>query len=110
MWYVYSERLRRKVDEMRLKNVNNEKKVIKVNKQEENTCVKVARKLKSEHGIERMEKVESDLIVKKCDIRMEVKSTNEEETMNRRMIFNLKKKEGKSDVEFVNEVFEKMGL
>ena len=103
--------MRRKVDEIRLKNVNNEKKVIKVNKQEENTCVKVARKLKSEHGIERIEKVESGLIVKKCEIRMAVKSTNEEENRNRRMmIFNLKKKEGNSDVEFVNDVFEKMGL
>ena len=37
-------------------------------------------------------------MVKKCEIREDVKNTYEEETRKRRiMIFNLKKKEGKSD-------------
>ena len=45
---------------------------------------------------------ESDVIVKKSLIRKEVKSTNEEETRKKRiMIFNLKNKTGKSDVECV---------
>ena len=48
--------------------------------------------------------------VKKSVIRKEVKSTNEEETRKKRiMIFNLKNKTGKSDVECVKDVFGKMG-
>ena len=50
------------------------------------------------------------MIVKKSVIRKEVKSTNEEETRKKRiMIFNLKNKTGKSDVECVKDVFGKMG-
>ena len=75
-------------------------------------------------SVERLEKVELGMIVKKCEIRKDVKeirkevkeirkdvkSTTEEETMKRRiMIFNLKKKEGKSDVECVKDVFEMIG-
>ena len=50
------------------------------------------------------------MIVKKYVIRKKVKSTNEEETRNKIiMIFNLKNKTGKSDVECVKDVFGKMG-
>ena len=43
-------------------------------------------------------------------IRKEVKSTNEEEARKKRiMIFNLKNKTGKSDVQCVNDVYGKMG-
>ena len=52
-----NERLRKEVDEMSLKDVNNENKGIEVTEQEENTWVKIARKLKNEHIIERLEKV-----------------------------------------------------
>ena len=38
------------------------------------------KKMKSHNVFERLEKVESDVIVKKSVIRKEVKSTNEEET------------------------------
>ena len=70
----------------------------------------VAKKMKSHNVFERLEKVESDMIVKKSVIRKEVKSTNEEETRKKRiMIFNLKNKTGKSDVECVKDVFGKMG-
>ena len=56
--------------------------------------------MKSHNVFERLEKVESDMIVKKSVIRKEVKSTNEEETRKKRiMIFNLKNKIGKSDVD-----------
>ena len=49
--------------------------------------------------------------VKKSKIKMEVRNMNEEETRKRRiMLFNLKKKERKSDVECVMDVFEKMGV
>ena len=42
-------------------------------------------------------------------IRKEVKSTNEEETRKKRiMIFDMKNKTGKSDVECVKDVFGKM--
>ena len=47
------------------------------------------------------------MIVKKSVLRKEVKSTNEEETRKKRI--NLKNKTGKSDVEYVKDVFGKMG-
>ena len=50
------------------------------------------------------------MIVKMSVIRKEVKSTNEEETRKKIiMIFNLKNQTGKSDVEYVKDVFGKMG-
>ena len=50
------------------------------------------------------------MIVKKSEINKEVKSTNQDETRKRRMLtFNLKKKDGTSDVECVKGVFVKMG-
>ena len=65
---------------------------------------------KSQNVIERLEKVESGMIVKKSEMRKEVKSTNEHKTRKKRMmIFNLNKKEGKSDVECVKNAVEKMG-
>ena len=55
--------------------------------------------MKSNNVIERLEKVESDIILKKAVIRKEVKSTNEEEMRKKRiMIFNQKNKAGKSDM------------
>ena len=56
----------------------------------------VAKKMKSHNVFERLEKVESDMIVKKSVIRKEVKSTNEEETRKKIiMIFNLKNQDRK---------------
>ena len=67
-------------------------------------------KLKSHHVIKRLEIVESGMIVKKCEIRNEEKCTTEKETRKRRiMIFNLKKKKIKSDVDCEKDVFETMG-
>ena len=58
--------------------------------------------MKSHHVIERLEKVKSEMIVKKYVIRKEVKSINEEETKKKViMTLNLKNKTGKSDVECV---------
>ena len=65
--------------------------------------------MKSHIVFERLEKVESDMIVKKSVIRKEVKSTNEEIREKRILIFNLKNKTGKSDVVCVKDVFGKMG-
>ena len=66
--------------------------------------------MKSHNVFERLEKVESDMVVKKSVIRKEVKSTNEEETRKKRiLIFNLKNKTGKLYVECVTDVFGKMG-
>ena len=49
--------------------------------------------MKSNNVIERLENVESDLIVNTSVIRKEVKSTNEEDTRKKRlMIFNLMNK------------------
>ena len=50
------------------------------------------------------------MLVNKIVIMIEVNNTNEEETRKKRiMIFNLKNKVGKSDVECVKDVFEKIG-
>ena len=62
--------------------------------------------MKSHNVFERLEKVESDMIVKKSVIRNEVKSTNEEETRRKIiMIFNLKNNTGKLEVECAKDVF-----
>ena len=95
---------------MEAQTVNEEKEQIESNKRrEEESWATVVRKLKSQHVIERLEKVESEMIVKKCEIRKGIKRTTEEETRKRIMIFNLKKKTGKSDVECVKDVFDTMG-
>ena len=66
--------------------------------------------MKRYNVIERLEKVESDISLKKAVIRKEVKSTNEEKMRKKIiMIFNQKSKAGKSNVECVKDVFGKMG-
>ena len=66
--------------------------------------------MKSHNVFERLEKGESDIIVKKSVISKEVKSIKGEETRKKIiMIFNLKNKTGKSDVECVKDGFGKMG-
>ena len=98
---------------MRLQeSISKDKEVTEVKRKEYNSWAIVAKKMKSNNVIERLEKVEveSDMIAKKYGIRKEVNSTNEEETREKTlMIFNLKNKGGKSDVECVKDVFEKMG-
>ena len=102
--------LKKEVGELRVKSINKDKEVEYVRTKEEHSWAFVAKKMKSHNVFERLEKVESDMIVKKYVIRKEVKSTNEEETRKKRiMIFNLKNKTGKSDVECVKDVFGKMG-
>ena len=64
--------------------------------------------MKSHNVFERLEKVESDMIVKKSVSSKEVKITNEEEIRKKRMmIFNLKNKTWKSNVECVMDVLER---
>ena len=93
-----------------MQSINKDKEVAEVETKEEDSWAIVANKMKSHNVFERLEKVESDMIVKKSVIRMEVKSTNEEETRKKIiMIFNLKNKTGKSDVECVKDVFWKDG-
>ena len=65
--------------------------------------------MKSHYVFERLEKVESNMMVNKYMIRNEVKSTNEEETRKQNIIFHLKNKTGISDGECVKDVFGKMG-
>ena len=101
--------LKKEVGEFRVQTITKDKEVDDVKAKEENSWAIVAKKMKSQNVFERLEKVESDVIVKKSVIRKEVKSTNEEETRKKRiMIFNLKNKTGKSDVECVKDVFGKM--
>ena len=94
--------LKKEVGEFRVHTITKDKEVDDVKAKEENSWAIVAKKMKSQNVFERLEKVESDVIVKKSVIRKEVKSTNEEETRKKIiMIFNLKNKTGKSDVECV---------
>ena len=81
------ELLRKEVGELRkefgeLKKEVGELRVQSINKEvaEEHSWAIVAKKMKSHNVFERLEKVESDMLVKKSGIRKEVKSTNEEET------------------------------
>ena len=102
--------LKKEVGELRMQSINKDKEVADVKTKEEHSWAIVAKKMKSHNVFERLEKVESDMIVKKSVIRKEVKSTNEEETRKKIiMIFNLKNKTGKSDVEYVKYVFGKTG-
>ena len=97
--------LKKEVGELRVQTITKDMEVDDVKAKEENSCAIVAKKMKSHNVFERLEKVESDVIVKKSMIRKEVKSTNEEETRKKRiMISNLKNKTGKSDVECVKDV------
>ena len=94
--------LKKEVGELRVQSINKDKEVAEVKTKEEDSWATVAKKMKSHNVFERLEKVESDMIVKKSVIRKEVKSTNEEENRKKIiMIFNLKNKTGKSDVECV---------
>ena len=102
--------LKKEVGELRVQSINKDKEEAAVKTKKEDSWAIVAKKMKSHNVFERLEKVKSDMIVKKFLIRKEVKSTNEEETRKKIiMIFNLKKKIGKSDVECVKDVFGKMG-
>ena len=101
--------LKKKVGELMVQSINKDKEVADVKTKEHSWAI-VAKKMKSHKVFERLEKVESDMIVKKSVIRKEIKSTNEKETRKKRiMIFNLKNKTGISDVECVMDVFGKMG-
>ena len=103
--------LKKEVGELRVQRINKGMEVAEVKTKEEDSWAIVAKKMKSHNVFERLEKVDSDIIVKKSVIRKEVKSTNEEEPSKKRiMIFNLKNKTGKSDVECVKDVFGKMGV
>ena len=102
--------LKKEVGELRVQSINKDKEAAEVKTKEEDSWAIVAKKIKSHNAFERLETVESDMIVNKSEIRKEVKSPNEEETRKKIiMIFNLKNKTGKSDVECVKDVFGKMG-
>ena len=76
---------------MTLQTINKENSVIEVKRKEEDSRATVTRKLKRQHVIERLKEIESGMIAHKSEIMKEVKSTNEAETMKKRiMIFNLK--------------------
>ena len=74
--------LKKEVGELRVPTITKDKDVDDVKAKEEHSWAIVAKKMKSHNVFERLEKVESDMIVKKSVIRKAVKSTNEEETRN----------------------------
>ena len=95
--------LKKEVGELRVQSINKDKEVAEVKTKADDS-------MKSHNVFERLEKVESDMIVKKAVIKKEVKSTNEEETKKKIiMIYNLKSKTGKSNVVCVKHVFGNMG-
>ena len=61
-----------------LQSINKDKEVTEVKIKEEDSWAIVAKKMKNNNVLERVEKVESDMIVKKSVTR-KVKSTNDEE-------------------------------
>ena len=71
--------------ELRVQSIKKDKEVAEVKTKEEYSWAILAKKMKSHNVFERLEKVESDMIVKKSVIRKEVKSTNEEETRKKEL-------------------------
>ena len=71
--------LKKEVGELRVQSINKDKEVAEVKTKEEDSWAIVSKKMKSHNVFERLEKVDSHMIVKKSVIRKEVKSTNEEE-------------------------------
>ena len=69
--------LKKEVGELRVHSINKDKEVAEVKTKDEDSWAIVAKKMTSHKVFERLEKVESDMIVKKSVIRKEVKSTNE---------------------------------
>ena len=76
-----------------MQSINKDKEVAEVKTKEEDSWAIVAKKMKSHNVFERLEKVESDMIVKKSVIRKEVKSTNEEETMQEEKNYDFQSEE-----------------
>ena len=68
-----------------MNSINKDKEVADVRTKEEHSWAFVAKKMESHNVSERLEKVESDMIVKKYVIRKDVKSTNEEETRKKEL-------------------------
>ena len=77
--------LKKEVGELRVQTITKDKEVDDVKAKEEHSWAIVAKKMKSHNVFERLEKVESDMIVKKSVTRKEVKSTNEEETRKKKL-------------------------
>ena len=84
MWYVHCKG-EKEVGELRVQSINKDKEVADVKTKEEDSWVIVAKQMKSHSVFERLEKVESDMIVKKSVIRKEVKSNNEDETTKKKL-------------------------
>ena len=60
--------LKKEVGELRVQSINKDNEVAEVKTKEKNSWAIVAKKMKSHNVFERLEKVESDMIVKKgCD-------------------------------------------
>ena len=72
--------LKKEVGDLPVQSINKDKEVTDVKTKEEHSWANVAKQMKSHNVFERLEKVQSDMVVKKYVIRKEVKSTNEEET------------------------------
>ena len=71
-----------------MQSINKDNEVAEVKTKEEDSWAIVFKKIKSHNVFERLEKVESDMIVKKSLIRKEVKSTNEESIMIRKYVYS----------------------
>ena len=75
------------------------------------TWATIAKRMTDEKTIEKLERVESGMIVKSSDIRKEVEERSFEEKRKRRLIvFNLRQSEVKHDIELVWDMIEWMGV
>ena len=75
------------------------------------TWANIAKRLTNEKTIEKLERVEEGVIMKKSEIRKEVEESNYETRRKKRMIvFNLKEKKEKNDRDRVIEMIGDMGV
>ena len=105
-----NEKLKREME--RMKNEQDTRKEAGVYEKNENvkTWVTIAERMTDEKTIEKLERVETGMIVKRSDIRKEVEERSFEERRKRQLIlFNLRQSEVKNDSELVWDMIERMG-
>ena len=110
--------LKREIEDLKtkmacMKSIDEERKEAGVYEGRESlkTWANMAKRLTNEKTIEKLERVEEDVIMKKSEIRKEVEESNYETRRKKRMIvFNLKEKKEKNDRDRVIEMIGDMGV
>ena len=111
-------KLKREIEDLKkkmecMKSIYEERKVAGVHEGRESvkTWAKIAKRLTNEKTIDKLERVEEGMIMKKSEIRKEVEESNYETRRKKKMIvFNLKEKKEKNDRDRVIEMIGDMGV